>query len=209
LLFDWVSCYRTWFEENNYFRHLPGCEKLQNWSYVANFNFFFLNKTRKFFPKAFYWCSGRSSIHPSIHPSIHGVYADDTNMTFTACSVEGLRHEMNADIEKLKQWLCANKLTLNILKTEYMLIGSRQRIATVTESLDLSINGTSLKKVNCSKCLGVELDEFLSWDSHITSVCKKVSSGIGVIKKINFHLLYCLYIWTIYSLSLQRWLIYH
>ena len=66
-----------------------------------------------------------------------------------------------------------------------MLIGSRQRIATVTESLDLSINGISLKKVNCSKCLGVELDEFLSWDSHITSVCKKVSSGIGVIKKIK------------------------
>ena len=66
-----------------------------------------------------------------------------------------------------------------------MLIDSRQRIATVTESLDLSINGISLKKVNCSKCLGVELDEFLSWDSHITSVCKKVSSGIGVIKKIK------------------------
>ena len=107
----------------------------------------------------------------------------DTNMTFTACSVEGLRHEMNADIEKLKQWLCVHKLTLNILKTEYMLIDSRQRIATVTETLDLSINGISLKKVNCSKCLGVELDEFLSWDSHITSVCKKVSSGIGVIKK--------------------------
>ena len=50
------------------------------------------------------------------------MYADDTNMTFTACSVEGLRHEMSADIEKLKQWLCANKLTMNILKTEYMLI---------------------------------------------------------------------------------------
>ena len=85
------------------------------------------------------------------------MYADDTNMTFTACSVEGLRHEMNADLEKLKQWLCANKLTLNILQTEYLLIGSRQRIVTVTESLVLSINGISLKKVNCSKCLGVEL----------------------------------------------------
>ena len=113
------------------------------------------------------------------------MYAEDTNMTLTACSVEGLRHEMNADIEKLKQRLCTNKLTLNILKTEYMLIGSRQRIVTVTESLDPSIQGISLEKVNCSKCLGVELDEFLSWDSHITSVCKNVSSGIGVIKKIK------------------------
>jgi len=47
---------------------------------------------------------------------------------------------MNADIEKLKQWFCANKLTLNILKTEYMLLVQDMLI-------DLSINGISLKKL--------------------------------------------------------------
>ena len=31
----------------------------------------------------------------------------------------------------------------------------------------------------------MEIDEFLTWDSHIVSVSKKVSSGIGVIKKIK------------------------
>jgi len=60
-----------------------------------------------------------------------------------------------------------------------MLVGSRQRVATLTQELDLSINGISLKRVNSSKC--VEIDVFLPWDAHIASISKKVSSGIGVI----------------------------
>ena len=74
-------------------------------------------------------------------------------------------------------------LTLNVLKTKYMLVGSRQRIATDTQGqeLDLLVNGISFKKVDSSKCLGVEIDEFLTWDSHITSVSKKVSSCKGVL----------------------------
>ena len=94
-------------------------------------------------------------------------------------------HDMNIDLQFLQNWLIANRLTLNVLKTEFMLVGSRQRVATLTQELDLSINGISLKRVNSSQCLGVEIDEFLTWDAHISSVSKKVSSGIGVIKKIK------------------------
>ena len=80
--------------------------------------------------------------------------------------------------------IIANRLAFNVLKTEFMLVGSRQRVATLTQELDLSINGISLKRVDSSKCLGVEIDEFLTWDAHIASVSKKVSSVIGVINKI-------------------------
>ena len=73
------------------------------------------------------------------------MYADDTNMTFTACSIPELQHDMNIDLQFLQNWLIANRLTLNVLKTEFMLVGSRQRVATLTQELDLSINGISLK----------------------------------------------------------------
>ena len=74
------------------------------------------------------------------------MYADDTNMTFTACSIPELQHDMNIDLQFLQNWQIANRLTLNVLKTEFMLVGSRQRVATLTQELDLSINGISLKK---------------------------------------------------------------
>ena len=74
------------------------------------------------------------------------MHADDTNMTFTACSISELQHDMNIDLQFLQSWLIANRLTLNVLKTEFMLVESRQRVATLTQELDPSINRISLKK---------------------------------------------------------------
>ena len=39
----------------------------------------------------------------------------------------------------------------------------------MTVNMHAFINRISLNRVNCSKCLGVEIDEFLTWDIHITS----------------------------------------
>ena len=99
-----------------------------------------------------------------------------------ACSIPQLQHDMNVDLLYLRNWLIANRLTLKVLKNEYMSVGLKQRTATVIQGqeLDLLINRISLKKKkSSSKCLGVEIDELLTWDSHITCVSKKVSSVIG------------------------------
>ena len=74
---------------------------------------------------------------------------------------------------------------MNVIKTEFMLVGSRERIATMTENMNTFLNRISLNRVNCSKCLGVEIDEFLTWDTHIASVSKKVSSGISIMRKVK------------------------
>ena len=66
-----------------------------------------------------------------------------------------------------------------------MLVGSRQRIATMTVNMHAFINGISLNRVNFSKCLGVEIDEILTWDTRIPSVSRKVSSGLSVMRKIK------------------------
>ena len=34
-------------------------------------------------------------------------------------------------------------------------------------------------------CLGIKLDEKLSWASHIEMICKKASFGIGAIQRIK------------------------
>ena len=42
-----------------------------------------------------------------------------------------------------------------------------------------------IKRVRETKALGVCIDEFLSWDKHIDKIAKKVSSGIGAIRKLK------------------------
>ena len=75
------------------------------------------------------------------------MYADETNMTFTACSIPELQHDMNIDLQFLQNWLIANRLTLIVLKTEFMLVGSRQRVATLTQELGINIKTTHSPKL--------------------------------------------------------------
>ena len=62
--------------------------------------------------------------------------------------------------------------------TEFMLLGSRQRLSTLTESPTLAINDFQVSQVIAAKSLGVTIDDKRDWSGHI----KKVASGIGAIK---------------------------
>ena len=56
------------------------------------------------------------------------IYADDTSITFTGNDVDEMNNCINLDLEGIRVWLAANKLTLNMTKTEFLLIGSKQRL---------------------------------------------------------------------------------
>ena len=92
---------------------------------------------------------------------------------------------MNEDLLNISKWLIANKLTLNMTKTEFILIGSRQKLKTITDSLVVSINGTPVNQVLTSKSLGVFIDANLTWGSHFERLAKKIASGIAAIKRVR------------------------
>ena len=66
-----------------------------------------------------------------------------------------------------------------------MLIGSRQRLSTITVSPTLAINDFRVTQVATAKSLGVTIDDNLDWGSHMEKIIKKVSSGIGAIKRVR------------------------
>ena len=53
------------------------------------------------------------------------------NLTTIGRTVEDIQDYLTIDLEKVHQWLLANKLTLNKDKTEYMIISSRQRLKNI------------------------------------------------------------------------------
>ena len=63
------------------------------------------------------------------------MYADDTHLTFASNDVTLLEEKMNNELTKVSEWLIANKLTLNRSKTALMLLGSRQRLSTLSGPL--------------------------------------------------------------------------
>ena len=66
-------------------------------------------------------------------------------------------------------------------KTEFLLIGSKQRLVNSTAKPTASINQFPIMQVSTVKSLGVHIDENLTWECHVNELSKKIASGISAI----------------------------
>ena len=90
------------------------------------------------------------------------MFADDTSLSCNGLSSADIESKLNHDLEIIHTWLTANKLTLNRKKTEYMIIGSRQKLNSIgTNTTNISIAGEQIKRVESTKSLGIIIDEQL------------------------------------------------
>ena len=87
------------------------------------------------------------------------MFGDDTNLTAVGETSDEVREKAALYVENVRTWLCANKLSLNIGKTERVLIRSRHKTQHSDTQLRLEIENQMVKKVKCTKVLGVQLDE--------------------------------------------------
>ena len=88
---------------------------------------------------------------------------------------------INQDLKEISYWLKVNKLSLNIKKTHYMIFTTRRKMLV---DVSLQIDGHIISyETDSTKCLGVIIDNKLSWKNHIKHVVGKVSIGIGMILK--------------------------
>ena len=95
------------------------------------------------------------------------MFADHTSVSYASNSAEELQNVINSELESLNKWLITNKLSLNIVKTEFMIIGSRQRIRNLNDEIDIELNGNIINKIDSVKSLGVDIDSHLTWSVHI------------------------------------------
>ena len=61
------------------------------------------------------------------------MYADDTSISYSSKYIDELNETLNSDLESLKQWLEGNKLSLNVIKTQAMVVGSRPNIKKISD----------------------------------------------------------------------------
>ena len=76
----------------------------------------------------FYLISYINDLPNCLSFSIPRMNADDTHITYAGSDLHLTQSSLSHDLEKLSKWLVSNRLTLNATKTEFMLIGSRQKI---------------------------------------------------------------------------------
>ena len=73
------------------------------------------------------------------------IYADDTNLFTTGNCMEQNIEKINRGLASIHKWMLANKLTLNINKSKFMLFKGRQRCLP-NDSVDIRIDQTFLRE---------------------------------------------------------------
>ena len=100
------------------------------------------------------------------------MFADDTTLTASGESVLDAEVAINHDLANIKQWLSANKLSLNLVKTEYLLNN-------LFHAPNVHVGDIPIKRMKETKALEVYIDEYLSWNKHIEIISKKSHPALG------------------------------
>ena len=110
-------------------------------------------------------------------------FADDTNLLYFHKSIDVLRKRLNKDLALLCNWLCANRLSLNAEKTEFIVF--RPPSCKTFERVTLKLHHSKLFESSKIKYLGIILDNKLNWKAHTIELAKKLSRAVGLLYKIR------------------------
>ena len=113
------------------------------------------------------------------------LFADDTTVYYNADPKDDNTEEiLNCELEKVSCWLAANKLSLNVKKSNFLHIhyGRSEK-----KELQIQINGTLVEETETTKYLGTFIDNKLTWKTQIQHIKSKLARGIGMISKIRYY----------------------
>ena len=101
------------------------------------------------------------------------MFADETNFMKTITSLNEIKGELIPSLHKVYNWLTCNKLSLNIVETELMIIGTVNSLnmfdkcPVSTQYLISSGPDCHIRRVRCVKYLAIVVDDTLTWEEHI------------------------------------------
>ena len=146
----------------------------------------------------------------SIHADNHQIFASGSSTSI----VEG---KLLSEGSKITRWYKENLLQVNVQKYQSMVLGAESE----ANNINLDINGVNIEQLKSIKLFGVFLDSELNFNEHISSVCRKASQQIGVLRRLRKiipthaklqlykavilpHLTYCSTIWHFCRASDKR-----
>ena len=123
-----------------------------------------------------------NDLHAAIKYSEVQHFADDTNLLNFSC-VKSINKQVNYDLKKLSNWLKANKISLNVGKTELVLFTSSKK--QLDCDLKIKLNGKRLNETDSVKYLGIQIDKRLTWKQHINHVALKLNKANAMLSKLR------------------------
>ena len=98
-------------------------------------------------------------------------------------SIKKLNKLVNADLKHLVHWLNANKISLNVKKTEMVIFKSKQK--KFEGDLKIKLCSKRLYPSESVKYLGVKIDTNLNWEHHVNDLSIKLNRANALLFKMR------------------------
>ena len=109
------------------------------------------------------------------------MYADDTTAYCIGDNLDIVTQRLNLIFKQIYKWSQRNRLSIHNGKSEAMLLSTKPLIGPFQE---LRYEDNRIDFVNSTCCLGVEIDNKLSWSPHIDKLCKSYRKKLGALRRM-------------------------
>lgn len=109
-------------------------------------------------------------------------YADDITLSSHSTEISVIKNMLESAASQSLDWFNFNFMKANPSKFQSMCISRIYR------DLEINVNGTSIKSTNSVKLLGVQIDNKLSFNEHVSLLCKKVGKQLNALCRMSRHL---------------------
>ena len=113
-------------------------------------------------------------------------FADDTCILHFSNKLKTIETELNNDLKHALTWLNANRLSLNVSKSNLLIFQSKYKNIDHSKT-SIKLNGIRLLPSDHVKYLGIFIDNNLSWDYNTIQLSIKLSRTNGILSKLSFH----------------------
>ena len=111
------------------------------------------------------------------------MFADDTIIYSSGQSIYEIQCKLQMAIGSVIPWYESNRLAVNTEKSTVMLIGKKTQIR--DNNLNIYINNVLVNETNCTKYLGLFIDNTLSWDMQSDNSGRHISGKTAVLRRIR------------------------
>ena len=115
------------------------------------------------------------------------LYADDSALVHSGSSPDVVANFLSKELEKCQKWLVDNKLSIHLGKTECILFGSK-RLLNADVQFNVGLGGATVKRVVSVKYLGVFIDQYLDFSTHVEGLLKKAHGKLQFLYRNNVFL---------------------
>jgi hypothetical protein len=108
------------------------------------------------------------------------LFADDALFFVSGKNVQCVENRLQEAMNNVSEWYKSNKLTLNVKKSNVMLIHRKRKI---NDSMNIVVDGSHLAQIANVRYLGLYIDNKLQWSTHINGVCKSITRKLGMMNR--------------------------